>query len=365
MLNDKEKYRYDRQLKLEQLGLSGQEKLKSASVLVIGAGGLGCPVLLYLTAAGVGKIGIVDFDTVNETNLHRQILFSQKDIGNNKAFAAEENLQKLNPFVTVEAYPKKLDQLLALELIPKYDIVVDATDNFTTRYLINDACVLLEKPFVYGSVFKTEGQVSVFNYAGGPTYRCLFPQPAARIPSCEEVGVMGVLCGIIGSKQANEVIKMITGQGQILAGKLEIYDSMKASSFVFSFERNEAVVSANKLNQAGFLNFNYALFCGEEETRFSVTGEQLKNLLNAGNVQIFDIRQEWEDPKLNYKNVISIPLQEIEKATELLSRNQKIVVVCQYGTRSNMAVDYLRIKHHFNDVAHLKGGLKHFLSLAE
>ncbi|MBI3133541.1 MAG: HesA/MoeB/ThiF family protein [Bacteroidetes bacterium] len=362
MLSEKEKYRYSRQLKLDHLGLPGQEKLKASSVLVIGAGGLGCPVLHYLAAAGVGQIGIVDFDTVNETNLHRQILFTHKDIGNNKAFAAEEKLKIINPFIAVEAFPKKLDAQLALTLIGKYDMVVDATDNFTTRYLINDSCVLLNKPFVYGSIFKTEGQVSVFNYQNGPTYRCLFPQPPDFVPSCEEVGVMGVLCGIIGAKQANEVLKIITGTGDVLSGKLEIYDSLKAATHQFSFTRNEALINAAALTKDTILNFNYALFCGEEETKYTVTREELKRLISDQAVQIFDIRQEWEDPKLDYQNMIAVPMQEIERATAMLARDQKIVVICQYGTRSTVAVDYLRIKHHFRDVAHLKGGILNFIS---
>jgi len=360
MLTAKEKYRYDRQIKLDSIGLSGQQKITQSSVLVIGAGGLGCPVLLYLAAAGIGKIGIVDFDTVNETNLHRQILFNQNDIGNNKAFAAAEKIKALNSFVEIEILPKKLDQELALKLIPQYDIVVDATDNFTTRYLINDACVLLNKPFVYGSVYKTEGQVSVFNYHNGPTYRCLFPKPPAFAASCEEVGVMGVLCGIIGAKQTNEVLKMITGNGDILSGKLEMYDSMKASSNIFSFERNAKIVADNLRNETDFLNFDYALFCGEQETTYSVTPEQFRTWINDQTVQILDIRQEWEDPKLDYPQIIAMPFQEIENAAPLLSRDQKIVVVCQYGTRSSVAVDYLRGKHQFSNVFHLKGGLQQY-----
>lgn len=358
MLTEKEKYQYDRQIKLNSLGISGQEKLKAASVLVIGAGGLGCPVLQYLTAAGIGKIGIVDFDTVNETNLHRQILFTKKDIGNNKSFAAAERLRAMNSFVQIDVFPKRLGNKLALDLFPQYDIIVDATDNFTTRYLINDACLILNKPFVFGSVFKTEGQVSVFNFRNGPTYRCLFPQPPQFVPSCEEVGVMGVLCGITGAKQANEVIKMINGSGEVLSGKIDLYDSLKTGSQIFSFERDEKSISENQKTEDEFLNFNYAHYCGEEETKYSVDPELLRQLMNDKNVQIYDIRQDWEEPKLNYENVIAIPLQEIEAAVNELSREQKIVVVCQYGTRSNMAVDYLRLKHQFRDVAHLKGGIK-------
>lgn len=361
MLNEKEKYRYDRQIKLDSLGISGQEKLKAAKVLVIGAGGLGCPVLQYLTAAGVGKIGIVDFDSIHESNLHRQILFSEKDHGNNKAFAATERLKAMNSFISIEAYPKRLDNSLALELFPEYDIIVDCTDNFTSRYLINDACVLLNKPFVYGSIFKTEGQVSVFNYKNGPTYRCLFPQPPQFVPSCEEVGVMGVLCGIIGAKQANEVIKMITETGEVLSGKLEMYDALRSSTTRFSFNRNEDGVRVHSMTSDQFLRYDYAHYCGEQETKYIIEPTQLNDLMQKNLVQILDIRQDWEEPKLDYKNSVAIPLQDIEKAVESLSRDQKIVVVCQYGTRSNVAVEYLRLKHQFRDVAHLKGGLQNFI----
>jgi adenylyltransferase/sulfurtransferase len=365
MLNEKEKYRYDRQIKLDSLGISGQEKLKTAKVLVIGAGGLGCPVLQYLTAAGVGKIGIVDFDSINETNLQRQILFSEKDLGNNKAFAAIERLKAMNSFVAFEAYPKRLDNQLAFQLFPEYDLVVDCTDNFTSRYLINDACVLFKKPFVYGSLFKTEGQVSVFNYKNGPTYRCLFAQPPQFVPSCEEVGVIGVLCGIIGAKQANEVIKIITETGEILSGKLEMYDALRSSTTTFSFSRNEDLVSKNRMTKDQFLNYDYAHYCGEQETKYIIEANQLNDLMQKNQVQIFDIRQDWEEPQLAYENVIAIPLQDIEKAVGLLSRDQKIVVVCQHGTRSSVAVEYLRLKHQFRDVAHLKGGILNFMTEKE
>lgn len=362
MLSPKELYRYDRQIKLDQFGIAGQEKIKQSSALVIGAGGLGCPVLTYLCAAGVGKLGIVDFDTVNETNLHRQILFSQQDIGNNKAFAAADRLKQMNPLVAIESYPRQLDAVLALTLFDQYDVIVDATDNFSTRYLVNDVCVLRNKPFVYGSVFKTEGQVSVFNYKNGPTYRCLFPHPPAFNPSCEEVGVLGVLCGITGTLQANEVLKILSGSGDVLSGKLTMLNAFRNTHYQFEFERNERQIQAQVQTADTILNFNYALFCGEEETKYSVTPEQLKKMLLQDAVQIFDIRQEWEDPKLDYENVVSIPLQEIERAVSALSRDKKIVVVCQYGTRSNVAVDYLRMKHHFKDVAHLRGGLINFMA---
>jgi len=217
MLSKEEHSRYNRHIILPEVGLEGQEKLKLSKVLVVGAGGLGCPVLIYLAAAGVGTIGIVDFDSVDESNLHRQILFGTGDIGKPKAEAAKIKLQEQNPHVEVEVHNTRLTSKNAIEIIDKYDIIVDGSDNFPTRYLVNDACVILKKPFVFGSIFKFEAQISTFNYEGGPTYRCLYPDPpgAGEVPNCAEIGVIGVLPGIVGSIQANEAIKMIIGIANI------------------------------------------------------------------------------------------------------------------------------------------------------
>jgi len=219
-LGEAEKNRYSRHILLDKVGLAGQEKLKSAKVLVIGAGGLGCPILQYLTAAGVGTIGIIDFDVVDETNLQRQILFNVDDVGKSKAQCAQVHLSKQNPFVNFQVYNERINTQNALELFNQYDIIVDGTDNFSTRYLVNDSCVIANKPLVYGAIFKFEGQVAVFNYNNGPTYRCLFPEPpkAGSVPNCSDVGVMGVLPGLIGTQQANETIKIILQIGEVLSG---------------------------------------------------------------------------------------------------------------------------------------------------
>lgn len=220
MLNEAEETRYNRQLILDQIGMEGQLELKNAKVLVVGAGGLGCPALQYLTAAGVGTIGIIDFDLVDLSNLHRQILFNHEDIAKNKATCAAEKLHILNPEINLISYPIQLEETNAKKIIAGYDIVLDGSDNFTTRYLVNDTCLLLHKPMVYGAIYKFEGQVSVFNYNNGPTYRCLFPENDATAPNCSEVGVLGVLPGVIGMYQATEAIKIILGIGQVLSGTL-------------------------------------------------------------------------------------------------------------------------------------------------
>ena len=239
-LTTQELRRYNRHLMLPEIGTEGQEALKEAKVLVVGAGGLGCPVLQYLAAIGVGKLGIIDFDNVDEENLQRQVLYGLHDLGKLKAIIAKTRLQHLNPLVDYEIINIRMDKENALEIIHQYDIVVDATDNYPTRYLINDACVILKKPMVYGSIFKFEGQLSVFNYKEGPTYRCLYPTiPGKReAPDPSEIGVIGVLPGIIGSFQANEVIKMIIGKGKILSGKLLVINILDPSMYTVNIKKN-------------------------------------------------------------------------------------------------------------------------------
>jgi len=236
--------RYSRHITLSEVGLIGQLKIAESKVLVIGAGGLGAPLLLYLTAAGVGTIGIVDFDTVSLSNLQRQVLFREQDLDLNKADIAKELLSTRNSELNITSYPVALTTSNALEIIKPYDIVVDCTDNFRTRYLINDACIKLNKPFVFAAIYKFEGQLSVFNYAGGPTYRCLFPTPpkAGEVPNCEEAGVMGVLPGILGTYQANEVLKMILNLGEVLSGKLVSINLLTNQQNSFQFRRNESLV---------------------------------------------------------------------------------------------------------------------------
>ncbi|MEI6509301.1 MAG: HesA/MoeB/ThiF family protein, partial [Bacteroidota bacterium] len=241
MLNPHELKRYNRHIILPEIGLEGQQKLKLAKVLVIGAGGLGCPLLQYLAAAGVGTIGVVDSDTVDESNLHRQILYSSNEVGKNKADIAAKKLSELNPFIKITPIVSYLNSENALQLFSDFDIIIDGSDNFATRYLVNDACVILNKPFVSGSIYKFQGQISVFNYHEGPTYRCLYPEPG-DIPNCAEVGVLGVLPGIVGCLMANETIKMIIGNGEVLSGKLLVFDSLTMQFNTFGF----STVAENK-----------------------------------------------------------------------------------------------------------------------
>lgn len=358
MLTEKERYRYSRHLLLDKVGEIGQEKLKASKVLVVGAGGLGCPVVQYLAAAGVGTIGIIDFDTVEETNLQRQVLFSIFDIGKNKAQAAKEHLEKLNPYIEFQVFSTKLTNKNAIELFEKFDIIVDGTDNFSTRYLVNDASVLTGKPLVYGSIYKFEGQVSVFNYQNGPSYRCLFPEPpkAGSVPNCSQIGVIGVLPGIIGTQQANEVLKIILEIGGVLSGKLLMYDALSGISTQLKINRVEEQMEKIKDLKSYFHNFNYDVFCGIEMVD-SVTVEELKKMLKLGNVQVVDVREEWEQPRILELNALVAPLDELDDYINQIERNKKVVVVCQRGGRSLKAIQCLKNNYGFNNLINLDGGL--------
>ncbi len=358
MLNEKEIHRYSRHILLDKVGLQGQEKLKSAKVLVVGAGGLGCPVLQYLTAVGVGTIGIIDFDKVDETNLQRQILFTTHDIGKNKALAAKEHLELLNPFITIQSYTERLTNQNALELFHDFDIIVDGTDNFSTRYLVNDACVITDKPLVYGSIYKFEGQVSVFNYKNGPTYRCLFPEPpkAGSVPNCSQIGVIGVLPGLIGTQQANEVIKIILEIGSVLSGKLMIYDALSGNSTSIKINRFEEQISKTKAMKAHFSSFNYDVFCGVETIQ-SIDIKTLKKMLDNEDIQVVDVREEWEQPRVAELNALIAPLDELDNSILQIEKNKKVVVVCQRGARSIQAILHLKKEYGFNNLINLEGGL--------
>ena len=360
MLTDKEKYRYSRHLLLDQVGENGQEKLKTAKVLIIGAGGLGCPVLQYLSAAGVGTIGIIDYDKVDETNLQRQILFTVNDIGTNKAQVAKNRLEQLNPYINFNVYQERLTTKNALELFVQYDIIVDGTDNFSTRYLVNDACIITNRPLVYGAIFKFEGQVAVFNYRNGPSYRCLFPEPpkAGSVPNCSEIGVIGVLPGLIGTQQANEVIKIILEIGNPLSGKLLIYDALQSTSLTMNIARSEDQIRKVLEAKESFINHDYDLFCGitPTENTGSINATTLKQLIRKEKIQVIDVREEWEQPKVEELHAINIPLRTIPENIDKIDKSAKTVVFCQHGIRSLNCIDYLR-KHGFNNLINLEGGI--------
>jgi adenylyltransferase/sulfurtransferase len=358
MLTEKEKYRYSRHLLLDKVGEQGQEKLKAAKVLVIGAGGLGCPVLQYLTAAGIGTIGIIDFDKVDETNLQRQVLFSVNDVGTNKALAAKNRLEQLNQFVQFNIYQEKLTTKNALGLFNQYDIIVDGTDNFSTRYLVNDACVKTNKPLVYGAIYKFEGQVSVFNYNNGPSYRCLFPEApeAGSVPNCSEIGVIGVLPGLIGTQQANEVIKIILGIGEPLSGKLLMYDALQANQFTVEIQRNEEQIKIAQ--QIDFSSYDYDYFCGikTNENMKEISAQELKELLAKEEIQVIDVREAHETPKVEALKAINIPLQTIPHNMDKIVKDKKVVIHCQHGVRSMHAIDFLE-QNGFDNLINLTGGI--------
>lgn len=350
MLDSQELKRYKRQIILPELGIAGQQKLKNARVLMVGAGGLGCPVLQYLVAAGVGFIGVVDDDTVDETNLHRQILYSAGDIGKNKAQVALEKLSVLNPHVKFSAYPVRLSMQNADQLFRAYDLVIDGSDNFPTRYLVNDTCAALNLPLVFGSLFKFEGQVSVFNYHGGPDYRSIFPDPPGidEVPNCAEIGVIGVLPGIIGTYMANEAIKVICEMGEVLSGKLLCINALDGTSNIFKITNSSGSEQNRHSIQAGTIN----------NTGDEITDEELIHLQNnkAEEVYLVDVRENYEFEDHNLGGV-NIPLYELQDRINELPEDMRIVFYCQTGQRSKMAVQLL--KEIFKaKVYSLKGGMK-------
>jgi len=352
MLSKEELKRYSRHVILPEIGTKGQEELKQARVLVIGAGGLGCPVLQYLTAAGVGTIGIIDFDVVDETNLQRQILFDVKDIGKSKVEIAKQKLSEQNPYINFNVYNTKLTKDNALNIFKDYDIIVDGSDNFPTRYLVNDACVIVGKPLVFGSIFKFEGQVSVFNYNGGPTYRCLFPQPPGPqdAPNCSEIGVLGVLPGIIGCLQANETIKIITGIGEPLSGKLLVFDALTLNTNVLEFSPVKENFNVTEL-------IDYETFCESGDEIKEITVSELKKKFDdRENLQIIDVREEFEYEICNLGGEL-LPLNSISNKIDTISKDKPVIVHCHHGGRSAQAINILKEKFEFDNLLNLKGGI--------
>ncbi len=317
------------------MGISGQEKLKAARVLVIGAGGLGCPVLQYLTAAGVGTIGVIDDDTVDVTNLHRQILYSADDIGKGKAVTAVEKLSVMNPFINLIAITARLDESNASEIISNYDLVIDGSDNFPTRYLANDICVSLNKPLVFGSILRFEGQVSVFNYKNGPTYRCLFPE-AEEGDNCEIAGVIGILPGIIGTYMANETIKIICEFGEILSGKLLVLNALGNTNNIFTFRRSaqfpvvqnkNLVISSKTLHEIKI-----------EEMFFDDLEIRLKS--GANDLFLIDVRENYEFEE-DFIGGLNIPLAELPENIVNIPIDKTVVFYCTTGKRSRIAATLL------------------------
>jgi adenylyltransferase/sulfurtransferase len=362
--------RYNRHIILPQFGIEGQQKLKTAKVLVVGSGGLGNPLLLYLAAAGIGTIGIIDFDIVDESNLQRQILFNADDIKKPKATRAAEKVKALNPYIHVTVYNDKIASANAMGIIKDYDIVADGTDNFPTRYLINDACVLSGKPYVYGSVFQFEGQLSLFNYKNangeaGPNYRDLFPTPPPPelIPDCASGGVLGVLPGIIGSMQALEVIKAITRIGENLSGKFLVFDALAATSKIFTIKRTED----NPLNGTNPIItslIDYDAFCNikANDNIKQITAEELFYLQSSGeDFQLIDVREPNEYAAYNIGGEL-ISLKDVLENIGKINRNKKVVIHCQSGSRSAQAINLLQQKG-FDNLYNLAGGLEEYRRL--
>ncbi len=370
-LSHEEIRRYSRHLIMPEVGMSGQKKLKAASILLIGAGGLGSPLAMYLAAAGVGRIGLVDYDTVDFSNLHRQIIHGTKDVGRLKLESAKDRILDINPNVQVDTYEVPLTSANALELFAPYDIIIDGTDNFPTRYLTNDACVLLGKPNVYGSIFRFEGQASVFHAKEGPCYRCLFPEPPppGLVPSCAEGGVLGVLPGTIGAIQATEAIKLILGVGEPLIGRLLLYDATTMTFDEVRLRKNPNCPICGEHPTIAEL-IDYEQFCGmpaHDHSEFAtnvvgvpaITPVELKRRLDAGDdLFILDVREphEWEISNLADLGAVLIPKGQVLEHLGELDTAREIVVQCKTGGRSADIV-WLLQRHGFRKLLNLEGGI--------
>ncbi|MUH35859.1 sulfurtransferase [Zobellia amurskyensis] len=343
--------RYDRQTILKEFGMEAQLKLQSAKVLVIGAGGLGVPVLTYLNAMGVGTLGIVDNDIVSLSNLHRQVLYSESDVNKSKVAVAVQKLKEQNSETNIISFEMFLTCENALEIIAGYDVVVDASDNFPTRYLVNDACVILNKPFVYGALHSFEGQVSVFNFKGGPTYRCLFPEmpKSDEVPNCNENGVLGIVPGIIGNFQALETVKIITGIGETLSGKLLLFDGLSSTFQKIRFAANPENLKINALQE------HYDFDCGVAVT--SITSDVFQQVIEEGEVQLIDVRTPKEFSRNHLSFAKNIPLSELDERHTEISYDTHVYVVCQSGVRSRKAVEKLKGLHANANLINVEGGM--------
>jgi adenylyltransferase/sulfurtransferase len=374
-LSAEEIKRYSRHLIMPEVGMDGQRRLKAGSVLCIGAGGLGSPAAMYLAAAGIGRIGIVDFDVVDFSNLQRQLLHGTSDVGTSKNESAKKRIKDLNPHVQVDTYETLLNSQNALDLFKEYDVILDGTDNFPTRYLVNDACVLTGKPNAYGSIFRFEGQASVFATKDGPCYRCLYPEPPppGLVPSCAEGGVLGVLPGIIGVIQATETLKLITGIGEPLIGRFMIYDALKMKFRELKLRKDPECPVCGE-NPTVTKLIDYEQFCGiRPEVELSqvvgagvansweITAVELKKKLDAGETPlIVDVREPMEYQINRIEGSTLIPLGELPRRYQELPRDREIILQCKTGARSGRAQDFLRTVG-FDKVKNLKGGIRDWI----
>ncbi|MDH6116496.1 adenylyltransferase/sulfurtransferase MoeZ [Kitasatospora sp. GAS204B] len=359
--------RYSRHLIIPDVGMAGQKRLKNAKVLCVGAGGLGSPALMYLAAAGVGTLGIVEFDTVDESNLQRQIIHGQSDIGRSKGESARDSVQEINPYVKVILHDERLDNDNVMEIFSGYDLIVDGTDNFATRYLVNDAAVLLGKPYVWGSIYRFDGQASVFWAEHGPCYRCLYPEapPPGMVPSCAEGGVLGVLCASIGSIQVTEAIKLLTGVGEPLVGRLMIYDALEMNYRQVKVRKDPDCALCGE-NPTVTELIDYEAFCGaiSEEAQeaalgSTITAKQLKEMQdNHEDILLIDVREQNEYEIVSIPGAVLIPKNEflMGNALEKLPQDRKIVLHCKTGVRSAEVLAVLKAAGFANSV-HLGGGV--------
>ena len=359
--------RYSRHLIIPEIGMTGQKRLKNARVLCVGAGGLGSPALLYLAAAGVGTLGVIDFDVVDESNLQRQIIHGQSDIGRPKAESARDSIAEINPYVHVVLHEEQLTADNAMQIFAGYDLIVDGTDNFSTRYLVNDACVLLGKPYVWGSIFRFDGQASVFWAEYGPCYRCLYPEPPppGMVPSCAEGGVLGVLCASIGSIQVNEAIKLITGVGEPLAGRLMIYDALEMSYRAVRVRKDPECPVCGK-NPTITELIDYDAFCGvvsadaqQAASGSTITAADLKGMLDGGdNIFLVDVREPNEYEIVSIPGSVLIPKDQFltGMALERLPSDKQIVLHCKTGVRSAECLAIVKGAG-YSDAVHVGGGV--------
>jgi sulfur-carrier protein adenylyltransferase/sulfurtransferase len=359
--------RYSRHLIIPDVGMTGQKRLKNAKVLCVGAGGLGSPALLYLAAAGVGTLGVIDFDVVDESNLQRQIIHGQSDIGRPKALSARDSIKEVNPYVNVVVHETALDNDNVMDIFSQYDLIVDGTDNFATRYMVNDACVLLHKPYAWGSIFRFDGQASVFWADYGPCYRCLYPEPPppGMVPSCAEGGVLGVLCASIGSIQVTEAIKLLTGIGEPLVGRLMIYDALEMSYRTLNVKKDPDCAICGK-NPTITELIDYDAFCGaisddaqEAAAGSTITAADLKAMLDRDDdIYLVDVREPNEYEIVSIPGAVLIPKDQILSgaALEKLPQDRRIVLHCKSGARSAECLAALK-NAGFSDAVHVGGGI--------
>jgi adenylyltransferase/sulfurtransferase len=367
--------RYSRHLIIPEVGMTGQKRLKNAKVLCVGAGGLGSPALLYLAAAGVGTLGVIDFDVVDESNLQRQIIHGQSDIGRPKALSARDSIKEVNPYVTVVVHEEALDNDNVMQIFGQYDLIVDGTDNFATRYMVNDAAVLLGKPYVWGSIFRFDGQASVFWAENGPCYRCLYPEPPppGMVPSCAEGGVLGVLCASIGSIQVTEAIKLLTGIGEPLVGRLMIYDALEMTYRTLNIKKDPDCAICGK-NPTITELIDYDAFCGavseqaqDAAAGSTITAADLKAMLDRkDDIYLIDVREPNEYEIVSIPGAVLIPKDEFLSgaALETLPQDKRLVLHCKSGMRSAECLAVVKDAG-FSDAVHVGGGILSWINTVD